>query len=301
MKTQEYGVPASASQAFGFVLQPWTKNTLKPGYRTRLFGVHALACSSTSLALPALAFIAAFVTLPHCAFAQKQNLDRPAPYEASQGERDARKLIDDIFHQRPASDAPTNGTLKMWDTDRKEREVRVRMQISETPTNWIHIYETLPANGKQGDKLTITHTPAQPTRYMLTKAGETTATELSGNQTMVSFAGSDFWVADLGLEFLHWPKQRLVKKEMRYHKSSVMLESINPSPATGAYARVDSWLTIDLPHSPVLAKAYDSSGKQIKEFTPEDVERVEGKYQLHSIEMRNLKTKTKSVIEFALQ
>src|SRR5207248_6071884 len=64
--------------------------------------------------------------------------------------------------------------------------------------------------------------------------------ELSGNQTMIPFAGSDFWVADLGLEFLDWPRQRAVQREMRKFKSCVMLESVNPNPAPGGYTRVES-------------------------------------------------------------
>jgi hypothetical protein len=60
-------------------------------------------------------------------------------------------------------------------------------------------------------------------------------------------------------------------------------------------------MTIESPHNPVLARAYDFDGKQIKEFTPEEVEKVEGRYQLRSIEMRNLKDKTRSLIEFDLQ
>ncbi len=238
-----------------------------------------------------------FLILSFPAFGQKQ--ERPEPYPTAQGEREARKIIDEILSQRP-SEAPTNGTLRIRDAEGNERSLAVRMSILETKTNWTHSYETASGKDKSGDKLTIIHTFGKPNRYLFTRAGETTATELSGNQTMVPFAGSDFWVADLGLEFLHWPKQRAIKKEMRYHKACVMLESVNPHPATGAYARVESWLTIESPHAPVVARAYDLSGKQLKEFRVESVERIEGQYQLRSIELRDLKAKTRSVIEFDL-
>ena len=48
---------------------------------------------------------------------------------------------------------------------------------------------------------------------------------------MIPFAGSDFWIADLGLEFFHWPEQKVLKKEFRRNCSCVVLESTNPNPA----------------------------------------------------------------------
>ena len=233
-------------------------------------------------------------------FAQKRQQDRPVPIEPAAGEREARKLMEEILAQRP-SEVPTNGLLRIFDSDRKERTTfPVRMEISETKTNWTFTYTAVVAKDKVGDQLTIVHTFGKPNRYLFTKAGEKEPRELSGNETMIPFAGSDFWVADLGLEFLDWPKQRAIQREMRKYKSCVMLESINPNPAPGSYARVESWLTIESPHAPVLARAYDASGKQIKEFAPESVERVEGHYQLRAIEMRHLKNKTRSLIEFDL-
>lgn len=232
-------------------------------------------------------------------FAQKRGEDRPVPIEPAVGEREGRKLVQEILLQRP-SEAPTNGVLRIRDAEGNERSFPVRMTISENQTNWTFTYEAAIAKDKPADKLTIIHTPGKPNRYLLTKSGDKEARELSGNETMVPFAGSDFWVADLGLEFLNWPKQRAVRREMSNYKSCVVLESTNPSPAPGAYARVESWLTIEPPHAPVRARAYDVSGKQFKEFTPDSVERVEGHYQLRSIEMRNLKNKTRSYIEFDL-
>ena len=41
--------------------------------------------------------------------------------------------------------------------------------------------------------------------------------ELSGDGTMIPFVGSDFWLGDLGLEFFHWPEQKVLKKE--FHRN----------------------------------------------------------------------------------
>jgi hypothetical protein len=61
---------------------------------------------------------------------------------------------------------------------------------------------------------------------------------------MIPFAGSDFWVADLGLEFLHWPKHLLLRKEMRRSRPCDVLESTCSQPATG-YSRIVSWIDIE--------------------------------------------------------
>ena len=108
---------------------------------------------------------------------------------------------------------------------------------------------------------------------------------------MMPFAGSDFWMADLGLEFLHWPQQRLLRKEMRHSKSCNVLESVNPQPVPGGYARVVSWIMIDTPHGIVHADAYDAQGERIKQFDPKNLEKVQGEYQLEAMEMRNAESR----------
>ena len=117
---------------------------------------------------------------------------------------------------------------------------------------------------------------------------------------MIPFAGSDFWVADLGLDFLHWPEQRLLKKEMRHSKSCEVLESTDPHPAPGGYARVVSWVTIETPHGIVHADAYDAQNELIKSFDPTNLEKINGNYQLAEMEMRNRKTGSQTWIKFDL-
>ena len=119
---------------------------------------------------------------------------------------------------------------------------------------------------------------------------------------MLPFAGSDFWVADLGLEFLHWPQQRVLKKEMRKGQSCAVLESVNPHPVRGGYLRVVSWVGVNHPDEIVLihADGYDDQDKKLKEFDPKNLEKVNGAYQLESMEMRNVQTNSRTLIEFDL-
>ena len=120
---------------------------------------------------------------------------------------------------------------------------------------------------------------------------------------MTPFAGSDFWLADLGLEFLHWPGQRLLKKELRSSQSCYVLESKNPAPTTNGYSRIVSWLDIDSVRDAgqaaiIHADAYDAHGKLLKMFDPKKLKKVNGQYQLQEMEIRNEQTRSHTRIEF---
>ncbi len=239
-------------------------------------------------------------------FGQRQNEPRPAPLDPVQAEREARALVAELLAQKPEQDTTNTGRVKIRDAVGKEREIPARFEIAVTPTNWASVYETLASEGAPvGMKLTVIHADSQPNQYQLLDPAEAGATNgvpraLAPDQTMIAFAGSDFWVADLGLEFLHWPRQRLLNKEMRHSKSCDVLESINPQPAPGGYARVVSWIIIEKPHGLVHADAYDARGELLKHFDPTNIEKVQGDYQLEEMEMRNVKTRSHTWITFNL-
>ena len=238
-------------------------------------------------------------------FGQRQNEPRPAPLDPLQAEQEARALVADMLAQRPEQNTTNTGQARIRDAAGNEREIPMRFEITATPTNWASVYETLPqAGGPGGERLTVIHATGQPNQYLLastTGAGTNAAPrELTPAQTMIPFAGSDFWIADLGLEFLHWPRQRLLKKEMRHSKSCDVLESVNPHPVPGGYARVVSWIMIGDPHGIIHADAYDAQGQILKRFDPANVEKIQGEYQLEEIEMRNPKAGTRTWIKFNL-
>jgi hypothetical protein len=237
---------------------------------------------------------------------QRNAEPRPAPLDPVQAVQEARDLVAEMLAQTPDRNSTNTGRVKIRDAEGKEREIPVRFEVTLTPTNWTSAYETLPSAGAAGGvRLNVIHSGEQPNRYELfdpAAAGISNAAprRLMPEQIMVPFAGSDFWIADLGLEFLHWPKQRLLKKEMRHSKSCKVLESINPAPVPGGYARVESWITIESPHGIVHADAYDQSGEVLKRFDPANVEKIQGEYQLEEIEMRNRKTGSHTWIKFKL-
>jgi YD repeat-containing protein len=131
------------------------------------------------------------------------------------------------------------------------------------------------------------------------RVGGSLPAPLSNGAIWAPFAGSDFSIADLGLEFLHWPDQHLTRKEMKRSRSCKVLESINPKPAPGACSRVVSWIDNES-DGIVMAQAYDSQGKLLKEFIPKKVKKVEGQWQLEEMEIDNVQTDSSTWADFDL-
>ncbi len=240
-------------------------------------------------------------------FGQRPTDPRPTQLDPARGEREARALLAELLAQKPEQNVTNTGWVTITDAQGKERKIPVRFEVTSNQTNWTSSYQTLPsASGPGGLKLTVTHSGVQPNRYELVDpatggAANSVARELTPEQIMVPFAGSDFWIADLGLEFLHWPRQRvLLLNDMRHGRACRVLESTNPSPVPGGYARVESWIMIASPHGIVHADAYDARGKVLKRFDPKSLEKIEGEYQLEEMEIRNVKTDSQTVIKFNL-
>ena len=125
---------------------------------------------------------------------------------------------------------------------------------------------------------------------------------LSGDRIMVPFANSDFWIADLGLEFFHWPQQKVLPKttNLKRGRDYTLLESTNPNPATNGYSRVLSW--IDKETGGILeAEAYDAQNKLLKVFEPKSFKKVNGQWELQEMEIRNVQTGSRTRLEFDLK
>ena len=238
--------------------------------------------------------------------AQRSAEQRPPPLDPAQAKSEARALVADLLAQKPDQNSTNTGQVRIRDRDGKVRELPARFEIICTATNWLGVYETLNSGGEPGKvKLVVTHAGNQPNQYRLLEPGAAGATnlapeKLTPQQTMLPFADSDFWVADLGLEFLHWPEQRLLRKELRHSKACSVLESTHPQPAPGGYARVVSWIITESPHGIIHADAYNAAQELIKQFDPVNLEKVHGDYQLAEMEMRNPKTGSHTWIKFNL-
>ncbi len=79
-----------------------------------------------------------------------------------------------------------------------------------------------------------------------------------------AIAGSDFLLRELGMEFLHWPEQRIRGRELSNGRWCQVLESVSKKPDGPASVR--SW--IDEKLGVVLsAEVYDSRNVRIKHFS----------------------------------
>ena len=256
-------------------------------------------------ALTMLYLLAGVLFASSLAHAQPKAELRSTPTIApAEGERLATKLIAELLAQKPESSTNT-GTLKIRARGGSTKEVTVRFEVLVTPTNCSALYE-VPGGATEPTRLEVIHADDAPNRYLVSGASpaatntpNTPPKELAPNETMVPFAGSDFWIADLGLEFLHWPKQRVLRKELRLSQSCDVLESLNPQAPSGGYTRVVSW--IDMNNGGIVhADAYDAQNELIKQFAPTELKTIHGQKQVEAIEMRNRRTGSRTWIKFNL-
>jgi hypothetical protein len=219
------------------------------------------------------------------------------PIEAkSQG----RELAAQLRRQKPAENSSNKGWLKIREDGGVLTEVPAKFQIILTTTNWLSVYETTGSSNRSGPvKLTVVCSENGPNQYWLSDAGSSPR-RLAGSQVMIPFAGSDFWLADFGREFLFWPDQRLLRKQVHRSRSCQQLESINPGPTPGGYARVLSW--IDTETGGIMdAEAFDVRGATLKRFSVKSFKKVRGQYELEEMEISNRKTGSRTRIEFDLK
>ncbi|HXR05062.1 MAG TPA: outer membrane lipoprotein-sorting protein [Verrucomicrobiae bacterium] len=226
----------------------------------------------------------------------------------SDAEIQGRQLAQQLCDAPPAESLTNTGVLKIRDKEGKRREIPVKCEVIVTAINWRSVYETTGMTSNQA-VLAVIHTPNTPNKYYKydflpgDKADlwpSIKARPLSANELMAPFAASDFWLCDLGLEFFHWPGQKVLKKEFRRNCSCMVLESTNPIAAANGYARVDSWIDEES-GGIVMANAYDANGKLLKEFYPKDVKKVKGQWQVQSMEIDNVQTGSRTRLEFDLK
>lgn len=209
-------------------------------------------------------------------------------------EREGRELAAKLRNAKPAESFSNSGSILILRPKKQRNTIQFSSRVIVTETNWTSFYEAMDGTNNRSI-FSVEHRPDAPSVYRINGTNE-----LAVSQTTLPFAGSDFSLADLGLEFLHWPVQLLTRREMKRSNACSVLESKNPSPLPGGYARVISWIDNDT-GGILLARAYDVKGKFVKEFWPEDFEKIDGEYQLKKMVMENIQTKSTSELTFDLK
>lgn len=193
----------------------------------------------------------------------------------------------------PKTNSTNTAVLKVRDHRGVRSQIPVTIRTTVGGATWATDYVS-------GDGLLfrVLRSPVAPSQYQTGRVGGA-APQPAGN-LLVPFAGSDFWLVDLGLDFFHWPEQRLLKKEQRRGEACYVLESTTTRPAPGGYSRVVSWLDQDT-MGIVCAEAYDASGKLMKEFEPKRFQKVNGQWRLKEMEIRNPQTDSRTSLIFDVE
>lgn len=231
----------------------------------------------------------------------------PKPLPPAEAVKQGRELVAQLLSEKPAQDTTNTGVLNIRPAHGTATNIFIRFEARTGGDQWETIYTASRTPGATPFvRLRVAHKTGAPNEYFLSENkngsiqnGNSTEKNLTGNEAQLSFAGSDFAISDLGLEFLHWPDQRVLRKEIRRGQSCDVLQSINPKPAPGAYSRVISWIDIDS-GGIMNAEAYDSNAKLWKEFIAKSVKKIRGQWELEEIEMDNHRTDSRTTIKFDL-
>jgi len=245
---------------------------------------------------PATLFLAVVLVLAQRAASPTAELPPPDPQS---GEALAEKLRAAV----PVEKTQFSGVLKVRDREGHTTVIPVTCQVLPGEPTWKVIYEVPSTNSRPAEKLIIIHSTNGPNQYLYAKAAKAgeppgDAVALKPDEIAAPLAGTDFWLLDLGLDFFHWPTQRLVKTEMRKGRVCQVLESTRPNPPPGAYARVVSWLDKET-GGPLLAEAYDRQGKLMKEFSIKSLKKVDGRWELEEMEIRDVGKRSRTRLEFS--
>jgi hypothetical protein len=220
-------------------------------------------------------------------------------YREKPGE--GKELVQELLSRVPRENREFSGTFQIFPPGGgPRRNVPFKMTLDAGERSWKDTYTSEGVAGDLPERLVIEHRENAPNRYFLSKGqgAEAPGKPLSPKEIFQPFANSDFWICDLGLEFLHWPKQRIVKKEMRKSRSCRVLESMNPDTGSG-YLRVLSWIDFETGDL-VRAEGYDLQNKLLKEFSIRSLKKVDGRWQLKKMEITNEQTDSRTVIEYDL-
>ncbi len=211
----------------------------------------------------------------------------PSLLDGPQLARAIRELI-------PEKNAELSATMEVVIRERKRFNTEVVIQIEKLgQAKWRTIYKAN-LNGESPEQWTVHHQLGQPNCYE-DNTGTTKRPDIYS-----AFAGSSLYIADLGMDFLHWPNQVIVKTQRRKSRLCYVLESRNPEPTKGEYHRVVSW--VDKKSGGILlADIYTAESKPVKRFAVKGLTKKDGLWQVDEIEMRDIKSRERSRLHFHLK
>lgn len=225
-----------------------------------------------------------------------------APAPEVRDEAGGRALAEQIRSAMPEENSDIHGVL-LISSPKTKNKVPVVCEVKRHGETWETIYQAEATSTAGAERLDIIHSTNGPNRYSYARAAKPGAplpepSAVLPAATEAPFAGSDFSLGDLGLEFLHWPGQCKLKGEMRLGQPCFVLESTHSQP--GGIARVKSWIDEDS-LGLLVAEAYDSAGSKIKEFSLDHKsfrKDAQGHWRLEEMGIDNKKTHSHTDLKF---
>lgn len=215
-----------------------------------------------------------------------------------------QQLAAELRNAPPEEASEITGMLKVRAPSRK-MDLPVRAQVVMEGDKWKTSYTTKGTSNAPAFQVLVIHATNSPNQYFFSQAKDNSGpvpepVALQNTEPQnVSLAGSDFSLADLGLDFLHWPEQNRLTGELRLGRDCYLLESRNPK--AGEMVRVKSW--IDKESNGVLvAEGYNAKDELVKKFSlsGSSFKKIKGRWQLEKMTIYSPKKKSETVLQFDL-
>ena len=207
---------------------------------------------------------------------------------------DGNQLAKTIRNLIPEENVEIRATMEVIERENKRFETEVVIQVEKLGlAQWQTTYKAK-RDEDVSEHWRIRREIGQPNRY------EHKGHLAKRTEILSSMAGSSFYIADFGMEFLHWPSQTVLKTQRRKSRLCHVLESRNPKPAEGEYHRVVSWVDKET-GGILLADIYTAEAKPIKRFAVKGLTKKNGRWQVDEMEMRDTKTRARSRLYFHLK
>ena len=207
---------------------------------------------------------------------------------------DGNQLAKTIRNLIPEENVEIRATMEVIERENKRLETEVVIQVEKLGlAQWQTTYKTK-RDEDVSEHWRVRREIGQLNRY------EHKGRLAKRTEILSSMVGSSFYIADFGMEFLHWPSQTVLKTQRRKSRLCHVLESRNPKPAKGEYHRVVSWVDKET-GGILLADIYTAEAKPIKRFAVKGLTKKNGRWQVDEMEMRDTKTRARSRLYFHLK
>ena len=218
----------------------------------------------------------------------------PHGMQAGEPLPDGNQLARTIRELIPEKNIEIRATMEVIERERKRLKTGIVIRVEKPgQTEWCTTYEAS-HDGKVAELWRVCHELGQANRY------EQKGRLAKRPEIYSSLAGSSFYIADFGMEFLHWPSQAVLKTQRRKSRLCHVLESRNPKPAKGEYHRVVSWVDKET-GGIILADIYTTEAKPVKRFSVKGLTKKDGRWQVDEMEMRDTKPRFRSRLQFHLK